>query len=95
MTFTTGTPTELGEDFGGWNSSYTGEPIPLPQMQQWRSAAVDQIMALQPRRVLEIGVGSGLLLAHVAPDCDEYWGTDFSAPTIQTLQTAVAWTTMG
>ena len=89
-TFATGTPTELGEDFGGWNSSYTGEPIPLPQMQQWRSAAVDQILALQPRRVLEIGVGSGLLLAHVAPTCDQYWGTDFSAPTIQTLQTAVA-----
>ena len=81
---------EFGSDFRGWNSSYTGEPIPLPQMQQWRSAAVDQILALQPRRVLEIGVGSGLLLAHVAPECDEYWGTDFSAPTIQTLQTAVA-----
>ena len=81
---------EFGSDFRGWNSSYTGEPIPLPQMQQWRSAAVDQILALQPRRVLEIGVGSGLLLAHVAPECVEYWGTDFSAPTIQTLQTAMA-----
>ena len=86
----TGAPTELGEDFGGWNSSYTGEPIPLRQMREWRSAAVDRILALQPRRVLEIGVGSGLLLAHVAPECDEYWGTDFSAPTIQTLQAAVA-----
>ena len=57
---------------------------------EWRAAAVDRIMALQPRRVLEIGVGSGLLLAHVAPDCVEYWGTDLSAPTIQTLQAAVA-----
>ncbi|HWR46890.1 MAG TPA: condensation domain-containing protein, partial [Pseudonocardiaceae bacterium] len=40
--------------------------------------------------MLEIGVGSGLLLAQLAPDCVEYWGTDFSAPTIQTLQAAVA-----
>ena len=47
-------------------------------------------MALQPRRVLEIGVGSGLVLAQVAPGCVEYWGTDFSASTIQTLQAAVA-----
>ena len=85
-----GAPAVLGEDFGGWNSSYTGEPIPLGQVREWRAAAVDRIMALRPRRVLEIGVGSGLLLAHVAPDCAEYWGTDFSAPTIQTLQAAVA-----
>ena len=28
-TFTTGAPAVLGEDFGGWNSSYTGAPIPL------------------------------------------------------------------
>src|ERR1700752_369358 len=59
-------------------------------MAEWRSATVDRIMALQPQRVLEIGVGSGLLLAPLAPDCDEYWGTDFSASTIQTLQAAVA-----
>ncbi|WP_131812455.1 non-ribosomal peptide synthetase, partial [Mycobacterium mantenii] len=89
-TFTEGAPTELGEDFGGWNSSYTEAPIPLEQMREWRAAAVDRIRALTPRRVLEIGVGSGLLLAPLAPDCDEYWGTDFSAPTIQTLGAAVA-----
>ena len=89
-TFTAGAPAVLGEDFGGWNSSYTGAPIPLGQMREWQAAAVNRIMALQPRRVLEIGVGSGLLLAQVAPGCVEYWGTDFSAPTIQTLQAAVA-----
>ena len=80
----------LGEDFAGWNSSYTGAPIPLEQMREWQAATVDRIMALGPRRVLEIGVGSGLLLAHLAPECVEYWGTDFSAPTIQTLQGSVA-----
>ena len=35
-------------------------------------------------------MGSGLLLAHLAPACVEYWGTDFSAPTIQSLQGSVA-----
>jgi amino acid adenylation domain-containing protein/thioester reductase-like protein len=80
----------FGMDFRGWNSSYTGDPIPLEEMVEWRSATVDRIMALQPRGVLEIGVGSGLLLSQIAPDCVEYWGTDFSASTIQTLQAAVA-----
>ncbi len=80
----------LGEDFEGWNSSYTGAPIPLEQMREWRAAAVDRIRDLGPRRVLEIGVGSGLLLTQLAPDCVEYWGTDFAAPTIESLQAAVA-----
>ncbi|OBJ69822.1 non-ribosomal peptide synthetase [Mycobacterium sp. 1274756.6] len=88
--FSTGSSRNLGEDFEGWNSSYTGEPIPLQQMQEWRSAAVERIRGLKPRRVLEIGVGSGLLLAKLAPDSAEYWATDFSPATIQKLRTAVA-----
>ncbi len=90
LMFTTGAPAVFGEDFGGWNSSYTGEPIPLEEMREWRAAAVDRIRGLGPGRVLEIGVGSGLLLAPLAPGCDEYWATDFSAPTIHKLQGAVA-----
>ncbi|QZH61159.1 non-ribosomal peptide synthase/polyketide synthase [Mycolicibacterium farcinogenes] len=81
---------DYGSDFRGWNSSYTGDPIPLEQMREWRSAAVDRILALQPRHVLEIGVGSGLMLSQVAPACEEYWGTDFSAATIAKLKAAVA-----
>ncbi|WP_172826157.1 non-ribosomal peptide synthase/polyketide synthase [Mycobacterium colombiense] len=80
----------FGMDFRGWNSSYTDEPIPLEEMVEWRSATVNRINALRPQRVLELGVGSGLLLSQIAPNCAEYWGTDFSAPTIQTLQAAVA-----
>ncbi|MBX9640352.1 MAG: amino acid adenylation domain-containing protein, partial [Mycobacteriaceae bacterium] len=83
-------PALPGEDFAGWNSSYTGEPIPVDQMREWRAAAVDRIRELRPARVLEIGVGSGLLLAQLAPGCAEYWGTDFAAPTIQTLRATVA-----
>ena len=57
----------FGMDFRGWNSSYTDDPIPLEEMVEWRSATVDRIMALRPRRVLEIGVGSGLVLSQIAP----------------------------
>ena len=72
-----GSPAELGENFGGWTSSYTGGPIPLEQMQEWRAAVMERIRGLGAARVLEIGVGSGLLLAQLAPHCVEYWGTDF------------------
>ncbi len=57
----------FGMDFRGWNSSYTDDPIPLEEMVEWRSATVDRIMALRPRRVLEIGAGSGLVLVADGP----------------------------
>ncbi|MER5556990.1 amino acid adenylation domain-containing protein [Streptomyces sp. NPDC002506] len=80
----------MGEDFAGWNSSYDGEPIPLEQMREWRRATVERIRELGPRRVLEIGAGSGLLLAHLAPHVESYWGTDISAPVIDRLRRQIA-----
>ncbi|MEU5690771.1 amino acid adenylation domain-containing protein [Actinosynnema sp. NPDC020468] len=76
----------LGADFSGWNSSVTGAAIPVADMREWRAATVARIRGLRPERVLEIGVGSGLLLSELAPGCDEYWATDFSPVTIATLR---------
>ncbi|WP_125494123.1 class I SAM-dependent methyltransferase [Streptomyces sp. WAC 04229] len=73
-------------DFSGWTSSYTGDLIPAEQMEEWRAATVERIRGLHPSRVLEIGVGSGLLLWHLAPDCAEYRATDFSPVTIANLR---------
>jgi amino acid adenylation domain-containing protein len=70
----------------GWNSSYTGEPIPLEQMQEWVSDRVQQILALKPKRVLEIGCGTGLLLFQIAPHCQHYVGTDFSPVSLAAIQ---------
>ena len=79
-------------DLSGWLSSYSGEPIPEAEMQVWIDATVDRILALKPRRVLEIGCGTGLLLSRIAPHVDEYVGTDFSAAVLQRLQARVeAW----
>ncbi len=63
----------------GWNSSYTGKAIPQKEMEEWVEATVERIQGLQPRRVLEIGCGTGLLLYRLAPTCEQYVGTDFSA----------------
>ena len=78
------------EDFGGWDSSYDGAPIPLDEMREWRDAIVSKILDLRPRRLLEIGVGTGLILWKVAPHCDFYCGTDFSLPVIDSLKARVA-----
>ncbi len=62
----------------GWNSSYTGKPIPAEEMQEWVDRTVERILSLQPKRVLEIGCGTGLLLFRIAPHCEAYRGADFS-----------------
>ncbi|MEU2250578.1 amino acid adenylation domain-containing protein [Streptomyces sp. NPDC019224] len=80
----------FGNNFVGWNSSYDAGPIPVEQMREWRDATVDRILALRPRRVLEVGVGTGLLLSQIAPHCDSYWATDFSATAIDALTAQVA-----
>ncbi|MEV7022091.1 amino acid adenylation domain-containing protein [Kitasatospora sp. NPDC093558] len=80
----------FGQNFVGWNSSYDAGPIPIEQMREWQDATVARILALRPRHVLEVGVGTGLLLAQIAPHCEAYWATDFSATAIDALAAQVA-----
>jgi amino acid adenylation domain-containing protein len=73
-------------DTTGWNSSYTGLPIPAEEMREWRDSTVERILALRPRRVLEIGCGTGLLLFPVAPHTEEYLATDFSRASLELVR---------
>ncbi|MBB2911048.1 SAM-dependent methyltransferase [Streptosporangium becharense] len=77
--------TALGDNFAGWNSSYDRRPIDLDEMRKWRSATVERVLELGPRRVLEIGAGSGLLLSRIAPECESYWATDLSPVAVDDL----------
>ncbi|MGW1274279.1 non-ribosomal peptide synthetase, partial [Streptomyces sp. NPDC002491] len=75
------------ENFAGWNSMYDGRPLPVAEMREWRAATVERIRELgDVRRVLEIGVGSGLILSAVAPDCETYWGADLSGEAVAALR---------
>ncbi|MEE1739738.1 amino acid adenylation domain-containing protein [Streptomyces sp. BE147] len=83
-------PTAFGEDFSGWNSRYDGSALPLEQLREWREETVRSIRALRPRRILELGVGNGLLLSRLAPGAEAYWGLDLSPRVIERLRRQVA-----
>ncbi|WP_055698438.1 non-ribosomal peptide synthetase [Streptomyces silaceus] len=82
-------PADPSFDLAGWNSSYTGEPLGADAMGEWLDATVERIRALGPRRVLEIGCGTGLILSRVAPGCDHYAGCDLSEQVIDRLRATV------
>ncbi|MFF4428563.1 amino acid adenylation domain-containing protein [Streptomyces sp. NPDC001513] len=82
--------TEFGENFSGWNRSEDGAPIPGEEMREWRDRTVERILSLSPRRVLEIGAGSGLLLARIAPGCESYVATDLSPEAVGSLREHIA-----
>jgi amino acid adenylation domain-containing protein/thioester reductase-like protein len=70
----------------GWNDSFTGKPMPADEVQIWVDQTVDRILALKPKRILEIGCGMGLLLFRIAPQCEHYYGTDISGAGIHNIQ---------
>jgi amino acid adenylation domain-containing protein len=76
-------------NISGWNSSYTGEPIPPDEMRVWVESTAERIRSLGARRIWEIGCGTGLLLFRVAPSCEHYHGTDISQPALDFVQQQV------
>jgi amino acid adenylation domain-containing protein len=72
-------------NISGWNSSYTGHPIPPEEMRLWVETTVQRILSLRPKQVLEIGCGTGLLLFRIAPQCAYYHGTDVSQTVLDSL----------
>ncbi|MGW5937078.1 amino acid adenylation domain-containing protein [Streptomyces celluloflavus] len=85
----TGAGADAAFDIRGWNSSYTGEPIPAPEMREWVERTAELVRGLGPRSVLDLGCGTGLLLHRLAPHCDHYWGTDISPVALDRLRRSV------
>jgi amino acid adenylation domain-containing protein len=83
-------PGEPTFNLASWVSSYTGLPLPPEQMREQVDQTVARLRALQPRRVLDIGCGTGLLLFRVAPYCAEYVATDLSAVAVRHLEAQLA-----
>ena len=72
-------PRDPSLHLAGWISSYTGMPIREPEMREWVERTVERLLAPPPRRLLEIGCGTGMLLLRTARHCAEAVATDFSA----------------
>ncbi|MEU4782721.1 amino acid adenylation domain-containing protein [Micromonospora sp. NPDC023633] len=72
-------PAESDFNVVGWTSSRSGEQLPDDEMRIWVDTTVDRVLAHRPRRVLEVGCGTGLLLARIAPHTEAYWATDIAA----------------
>ncbi len=62
----------------GWKSSFDGRPISVSEMEEQVGQTVARILALAPKRILEIGCGTGMLLFRLAPHVESYVATDFS-----------------
>ncbi|GAA0644516.1 hypothetical protein GCM10010174_79380 [Kutzneria viridogrisea] len=77
-------------DLAGWTSSFTGSPIAEDEMRSWLDNTVAAIHALRPRHALEIGCGTGMILARVAPECVSYRATDLSASVVDHVREALA-----
>ena len=65
-------------NIAGWTSSYTGMPLGAAAMREQVEQTVTRVLENKPKRVLEIGCGTGLLLFRIAPHCEGYVATDFS-----------------
>jgi amino acid adenylation domain-containing protein len=82
-------PSDPTFHMAGWVSSRTGRPFPEAELRDWVQRNAERILSFQPRRVLEIGCKTGLVLFRVAPHCRSYVATDLSGETLQWLQGAV------
>jgi amino acid adenylation domain-containing protein len=69
-----------------WLSSYTGQPFPEAEIFESIDDTVERILSLQPKRVLEMGCGTGLLLFRIAPHCTHYCAADISQEALHILE---------
>ncbi|MDQ2980404.1 MAG: amino acid adenylation domain-containing protein [Acidobacteriota bacterium] len=56
------------------------------ELDAWLTPIAEEVLSWGPRRVLEIGCGTGLLLDRLAPACVRYTGTDLSPEALGSLR---------
>ena len=85
-----GGPAPLGSDQTGWDSSYTGEPMKAAEIAESVDGIVGRVAALPHEEMLEVGCGTGLLLARLAPSARRYCATDISSAVLQRVARGMA-----
>ena len=75
------------DEFAGWTSSFDGTPMPKADMSEWLNDTVQRIKSLcDLRSILEIGVGTGMLLTRLIEHSEQYWATDLSERAVSQLK---------
>lgn len=69
-------------NYVGWKSSYTNKTLSQKEMEEWVEDSVNDILTLEPKHVLEIGCGTGMVLFKLLEHCDSYTATDLSETAI-------------
>lgn len=75
-------------DLSGWTDSYTGRDHEAEVMSEWLHTTSQRLLLLRPRRVLEIGFGTGMLLHNLnhSGEVEAYCGTDVSHVAVERMQ---------
>ncbi|WP_186741644.1 non-ribosomal peptide synthetase/type I polyketide synthase [Spirosoma utsteinense] len=74
----------------GITAQVSGRDTFKVEVEEWEGQALKRIRALNPKRIMEVGCGVGPLLFALAPDVDQYIGTDYAESAINTVQQKMA-----
>jgi amino acid adenylation domain-containing protein len=56
------------------------------EVAEWLDEIEARLLRFKPKRLLELGCGTGLVLFRLAPHCEEFWGTDLSRAAIDNIR---------
>ncbi|CAK48238.1 acetyl-CoA synthetase-like protein [Aspergillus niger ATCC 13496] len=83
-------PGELGRDFTGWKSMYTGAPIERKEMNEWLGDTISALLnGSSPGHVFEVGTGTGMMLFNLVKGLQSYVGLEPSTTALDFVQAAV------
>lgn len=72
-------------DLSGWRASDTGRPLSTEHMTDWVERTVELVLGTGATTILELGVGTGLLLHRLHRQVSAYVGLDQSATAVARL----------
>ncbi|WP_296358928.1 polyketide synthase [Ramlibacter sp.] len=73
-------------NISGWTNSYDSQPFSKDEMRDWQKSTVERILSYAPKRVFEVGSGSGLMLFGLAPHATAYHAIDASKQAVELTQ---------